>query len=598
MIATISPSQINTEHTLNTLRYAYRVKEIRREEEGLLKGEGGAHEAAHGTRLEGADDDDQVSAAIEVPAGLSNFLAAQQPRILTRAPAVGYGLDEDGMGSGGIVSGGEDVRGAAPPAPPKQRAKLLSNNNKVATGNNNNGGGGGGGGVSVASRAAMPQQSIVQALPQASALQVPSTRRAVSVSAQHGSALRPPTSRVTASDTPPHNTPLVAVESGGGGGGGGGNGNFGSPSRSSAPRVTRSPLVSDNLRGGSPQQFAAHAERFDNLGGDVARRAAAPRGSLRESAAAAAAAAAAEAAAIAEAEAEAEAIAATATATAITAAAASMASSDHHHVEYFEDNGDDEVDNDADADGDDDDDDDVDDGVDQDVEEEEEEEGDINVVVDTGGEDDNDSLSPTPSPPPPPPPSKVRSPIPLSPPPSSPPVYAAAAATALATRISPSSALRESARLERMRSVALALTGAPLLPIEASLIAAHRSALEESAALTAVERRLLQEGSGPGGALTRGDFARYAASLSDALSRKIATLGALARATDDYSRNYGASVGLRDPLGEETTSVLPLQGIGRTPVGKVTLLLAGAGGGGGGGGRPSIGRSETSPFRV
>ena len=40
MIATISPNQINTEHTLNTLRYAYRVKEIRREEERELAAAG------------------------------------------------------------------------------------------------------------------------------------------------------------------------------------------------------------------------------------------------------------------------------------------------------------------------------------------------------------------------------------------------------------------------------------------------------------------------------------------------------------------------------------------------------------------------------
>jgi len=32
MIATVSPSSTNCEHTLNTLRYAYRVKEIRRED--------------------------------------------------------------------------------------------------------------------------------------------------------------------------------------------------------------------------------------------------------------------------------------------------------------------------------------------------------------------------------------------------------------------------------------------------------------------------------------------------------------------------------------------------------------------------------------
>jgi kinesin family protein 2/24 len=34
MIAAISPNISNCEHTLNTLRYAYRVKEIRKDEHG------------------------------------------------------------------------------------------------------------------------------------------------------------------------------------------------------------------------------------------------------------------------------------------------------------------------------------------------------------------------------------------------------------------------------------------------------------------------------------------------------------------------------------------------------------------------------------
>ena len=144
-----------------------------------------------------------------------------------------------------------------------------------------------------------------------------------------------------------------------------------------------------------------------------------------------------------------------------------------------------------------------------------------------------------------------------------------------------------------MRSAAYALSGAPLLPAEESLVSAHRSVLDETAALSAIERRLLQEGIGAGGALTRGDFARYASTLREVLARKLTTLHALERAADEYTRNYGRAVGLTDPLGEDTTALVgSVQGIGRTPVGKALV-----------GGRPSPtrGGEATSPgmsFRV
>ena len=71
MIATISPSSSNAEHTLNTLRYAYRVKEIRREADV-----GDDIEPAHGKRS-GDEDSDFEAAVAGGGEGVSSYLAMQ-----------------------------------------------------------------------------------------------------------------------------------------------------------------------------------------------------------------------------------------------------------------------------------------------------------------------------------------------------------------------------------------------------------------------------------------------------------------------------------------------------------------------------------------
>jgi hypothetical protein len=71
MIATISPSSSNAEHTLNTLRYAYRVKEIRREADV-----GDDIEPAHGKRT-GDEDSDFEAAVAGGGEGVSSYLAMQ-----------------------------------------------------------------------------------------------------------------------------------------------------------------------------------------------------------------------------------------------------------------------------------------------------------------------------------------------------------------------------------------------------------------------------------------------------------------------------------------------------------------------------------------
>ena len=72
MIATISPSSSNAEHTLNTLRYAYRVKEIRREADV-----GDDIEPAHGKRAGDEDSDDFDAAVAGGGEGVSSYLAMQ-----------------------------------------------------------------------------------------------------------------------------------------------------------------------------------------------------------------------------------------------------------------------------------------------------------------------------------------------------------------------------------------------------------------------------------------------------------------------------------------------------------------------------------------
>lgn len=71
MIATISPNMSNTEHTLNTLRYAYRVKEIRRDLDN-----GGRSEPPHGSGASGGIREEELYGAVG-GAGLSSYLAAQ-----------------------------------------------------------------------------------------------------------------------------------------------------------------------------------------------------------------------------------------------------------------------------------------------------------------------------------------------------------------------------------------------------------------------------------------------------------------------------------------------------------------------------------------
>jgi hypothetical protein len=96
MVATISPSNSNSEHTLNTLRYAYRVKE--------LKGESSS---AHGTQEELVLDDSPLDGVGDLSLNDEGLLLDEE-----------FPLDVDSVG--GISDGGEGLEGlpyAAPPTP-------------------------------------------------------------------------------------------------------------------------------------------------------------------------------------------------------------------------------------------------------------------------------------------------------------------------------------------------------------------------------------------------------------------------------------------------------------------------------------------------
>jgi hypothetical protein len=125
-----------------------------------------------------------------------------------------------------------------------------------------------------------------------------------------------------------------------------------------------------------------------------------------------------------------------------------------------------------------------------------------------------------------------------------------------------SAAATQAAR-ERMRAAAAAVTGAALTDAERALVSAHSETLDEMTALEAQERRLLA-GSGLGGpespagrggrsssggnaGLTRGEMARYVSLLQDVLNRKFVLVQDLIRSCEEYEALHGGEVGLRDP---------------------------------------------------
>jgi hypothetical protein len=113
MIATISPGMASCEHTLNTLRYGYRVKEIRHDDAADVP-----YEPPHGTgsSLKGPASDVDIS----------SFLAAQLARQASSSRAAAAPLQRPQTGGGPPSDEEDDDRAGSSSAAPATRPPLAS----------------------------------------------------------------------------------------------------------------------------------------------------------------------------------------------------------------------------------------------------------------------------------------------------------------------------------------------------------------------------------------------------------------------------------------------------------------------------------------